>query len=80
LAAAADERVVLGEALPQRRRLLDEIGTVAGLGAQERRFEAAGVAQSLRAAVTIDLILTDGEHFRHREAVRHVASFSYSSA
>jgi hypothetical protein len=53
---AVDEAVVHRQAFPQRRRLLDEIGIVAGLRAQQRGFDQAEVAHAFRAAEQFQLL------------------------
>ena len=72
---AVDERMVLGQTLPQRGGFLDEIGVVAGLRPIERRLQKAGVPNAVRSAVPLNLIRVNGENFRQREIVRHFASF-----
>lgn len=73
---AVDEGVVDGEAFQQRRGLGDDIVVIAGLRAEQGRFERAGVAQAGRAAVAADLDGVDGEDIGEGQPVppAHFAS------
>lgn len=64
---AVDEAVVHGETFPQSRRLLDEVGIVAGLRAQQRGFDQAVVAHALRSAEQFELLGMDVERVVERE-------------
>ena len=72
---AVDERMILGQTLPQRGRFLNEIGIVAGLRPEQCRLQKTDVPETSRAAVPFNLIRVNGENFRWRESVRHFASF-----
>lgn len=56
---AVDEAMVHRQAFPQRRRLLDEVGVVAGLRAKQRGFDQAEVAHAFSAAEQAQLLGMD---------------------
>lgn len=76
---AVDERMVLGERFPKRGGLLQTVGIVAALRPIRSRFQKTGIAQPLRAAVSLDQVRVDGKHIGNGQEVRHRASFLYSS-
>jgi len=69
-----DERVVLGKALEQGGRLLDDVPIVSALGSCQSRFERAPVADALGAAEKIDQPRVGGENVIKGGVKRHWAS------
>ncbi len=63
---AINEWMVLGKALPQRRRFGDDIGIVACLRTEEGGFEEPKVTYTLGAAVAGDQVVMDRENFGAR--------------
>ena len=72
---AVDEGMVLREAFPEGRRLLDQVGVIARLGPEKGGFQQARIAHAGGSAVALYLVVVDGEHFGEGEIVRHSASF-----
>ena len=64
-----DERMVLREAFPQGGRFLDQVRIIAGLRPVEGGFEQAGIADTGRSAVALDLVVMDSERFGERQII-----------
>ena len=71
------EGMVLREAFPERGRLGDDVGVVAGLRPEQGGVELAWVSNTGGAAVRRDLVGVDGENIAQGQVVpHHFASFS----
>ena len=58
-----------------RRQTLALLAAATALPARAQSFEQARIPQTGRAAIALDLILTDGEDFNEGQIIRHLASF-----
>ncbi len=67
--------MILRKALPQCGGLIDQVGVIAGLRPEQSRLERTWIAQTVRAAVAVNLVKMDGKNLDDGQIVRHSASF-----
>src|SRR5580700_8804284 len=79
---AVHKSVIIDQRLEQSRCLFAQVVVIAGLRTENRGFQSALIAQPMRAAVLLDLVMMNGDDFSHRQINtlgHYLASFLYNS-
>jgi hypothetical protein len=79
---AVHKAVIIDQRLQQRRRLLAKVVVVPRLRTENRGFQRALIQQPVFAAVFLNLLMVDRDHFSHGQVDalrRHLASRLYNS-